>query len=112
MTITGEARRLLLVDDNQLICLTLSALLEDEGYTVDTANSSSETEKLLGCNYYAAVLLDLNLGEENGLDLVPLVRRSSSKTKIVVISGDSISLDNTNVTVDAAIIGSTRIRVG
>jgi two-component system, response regulator RegA len=85
------AHRLLFVDDSGVICLTMAALLEDEGYEVDTAASYEEAFARLETDSYQAVVLDLNLAGRNGADLVPVVRARSPAAKIVISSGTDAS---------------------
>jgi two-component system, response regulator RegA len=86
-------RKLLLVDDDESNRLTLSVLLEDEGFEVDVASSYSEaTRRILAEGArYDAVLLDQHLGDGLGVNLIPLVRERLPSSKVIVISG-SISL--------------------
>ncbi|HKO46107.1 MAG TPA: response regulator [Polyangiaceae bacterium] len=81
--------RLLLVDDDDSNRLTLSALLEDEGWLVDGVASFSEAKSMLEASppAYAAVLLDHSLGDGFGSDLIPLIRRSLPSSKVVAMSG-------------------------
>lgn len=83
--------RLLLIDDDENNRLTLSALLEDEGYLVDLAGSFSEAKRLLEAEPapYAALLLDHSLGDGYGSDLIPLVRRALPQAKIIAMSGSA-----------------------
>ena len=84
-------KRLLLVDDDESNRVTLSALLEDEGYVVELAASFSEARQLLSAEAprYDAVLLDHSLGDGYGSNLVPLIRRSLPKAKIIAMSGST-----------------------
>ncbi|HEY3665038.1 MAG TPA: response regulator [Polyangiaceae bacterium] len=82
--------RLLLVDDDDGNRLTLSALLEDEGFEIDVAASFAEAAALLdqgARSDYAAVLLDHSLGDGYGSDLIPLLRSKLPRTKIIAMSG-------------------------
>ena len=94
--------RLLLVDDDESNRLTLSALLEDEGYVVGLAGSFAEAGQLLQAKPppYAALLLDHTLGDGYGSDLVPLIRRVLPRTKIIAMSGSAGS-DRMNREADA-----------
>lgn len=94
--------RLLLVDDDEGNRVTLSALLEDEGYVVDLAASFSEAMQLLeaGPPLYDAVLLDQSLGDGFGSNLVPVIRRSLPNTKIIAMSG-SAAIEQAGSAVDA-----------
>ena len=79
--------RLLLVDDSDSNRITLSVLLEEEGYEVEVAHNFAEARDRVAAGKYDAVLLDQNLGDGKGTDLVPLVRARMPETKILLISG-------------------------
>lgn len=83
--------RLLLVDDNDGVRLALSAVLEDEGFVVDTASTFLEASRKLApeATAYAIALLDRHLGDRLGTDLVPLVRAAHPTTRVVLLSGTS-----------------------
>jgi two-component system, response regulator RegA len=95
-------RRLLVVDDDESNRLTLSALLEDEGYLVDVAASFSEAKQLLEESppHYEALLLDHSLGDGFGMDLVPLIRQILPGSKVIAMSG-SIGADRMRHEADA-----------
>lgn len=83
--------RLLLIDDDEGNRLTLSALLEDEGFEVDVVASFAEATQLLQGEppAYAGVLLDHSLGDGYGTDLIPLIRRVAPEAKVVAMSGST-----------------------
>ena len=88
--------RLLLVDDDDGNRLTLSALLEDEGFQVDVAASFAEATQLIEAgkaSNYVAVLLDHSLGDGYGTDLIPLLRSELPGAKLIAMSG-SIGADH------------------
>ena len=87
--------RLLLIDDDESNRLTLSALLEDEGFVVDTVSSFADATSLLEQSppVYCGVLLDHSLGDGYGTDLIPLLRRVLPKAKIIAMSG-SVGADS------------------
>jgi two-component system response regulator RegA len=94
--------RLLLVDDDEGNRLTLSALLEDEGFHVDVVASFAEAKHLLetGPADCAAVLLDHSLGDGYGTELIPLIRRALPSAKVIAMSG-SVGADRMGKTSDA-----------
>jgi DNA-binding response OmpR family regulator len=57
----AENHRILIIDDERPILLTLEALLERRGYNVDTAPTASQGLNLLKSKSPALVLLDLQL---------------------------------------------------
>ncbi|UJR82361.1 hybrid sensor histidine kinase/response regulator [Sandaracinus amylolyticus] len=82
---------LLLLDDDEGNRLTLAALLEDEGYTVDTAESLAAARARLaeGARWDAA-LLDLHLDDGRGTDLVPALRSHAPEVVVLLLSGAPI----------------------
>jgi CheY-like chemotaxis protein len=101
--------RLLLVDDDQSNLLTLSALLEGEGYFVDTAASFALATALLGAGgaRYEVVLLDQNLGDGRGTGLLPLVRDRLPDCTAILISGSVAAEDVDSAGFDAILVKST-----
>jgi two-component system, response regulator RegA len=79
--------RLLLVDDDAGNRLTLSALLEDEGFEVTTAASFAEAASLIERGHYDLAILDQHLGDGLGTDLATSLRDRQPKTGILLLSG-------------------------
>lgn len=61
---------ILVVDDDVEFCDSLSELIESNGYYVEKANSAIEAETIVSEKDINFVLLDVQLGEDNGLDLI------------------------------------------
>jgi len=80
------ARRVLVCEDEPDIALLLRKILAIEGYVVDIAPDIATAVTLLGEYDYAAVTLDLKLGEENGLDLLQEIRNTAGSIPVVVVS--------------------------
>ena len=57
----ASGRRILLVEDEILICLLIETILADAGYEVVTANSIEEALAAIAQGPFAAAILDLNL---------------------------------------------------
>jgi signal transduction histidine kinase len=79
--------RLLVVDDEESLRITTAAILEKEGYTVDTASSGDEAINLLGRKDYDLVLTDLHMEGGDGLSVLNQIRRHSPLTISVVLTG-------------------------
>ena len=79
--------RLLVVDDEESLRITTAAILENEGYTVDTASSGDEAMALLEQTDYDLVLTDLHMEGGDGLSVLNLIRRQSPLTISVVLTG-------------------------
>jgi signal transduction histidine kinase len=79
--------RLLVVDDEESLRITTAAILEKEGYSVDTASSGDEAIALLEEKKYDLVLTDLHMEGGDGLSVLNQIRRHSPLTISVVLTG-------------------------
>jgi DNA-binding response OmpR family regulator len=71
-------RRILLVDDDLAVLLTLKAVLELHGFEVETAASTTEAFSRLQTGVYHMVISDLRMEtEEAGLEVIRAARRQS-----------------------------------
>jgi len=77
---------ILVVEDNQLNRELLCDWLEVEGYEVGSAADLRTSYEVLAKRLPDAVLLDINLGSENGLDLVSWMRQKPEMLEIPVIA--------------------------
>jgi len=69
-------RRILLVDDELAILLTLRAILEMNGFEVDTAASSKEAQTKLKNGVYEMVITDMRMETEtSGYDVIRIARQ-------------------------------------
>jgi CheY-like chemotaxis protein len=89
----GTPRRsVLLVEDDPANWLTLSAVLEEAGFSVAVAESHQQADRLLeGQPRYDAVLMDWSLPDGDARELIPLVRRRVPAAKIILVSGQGRS---------------------
>lgn len=83
--------KVLLIEDDESNRITLSVLLEDEGFTIVEAGSCAEAREKLGLSdaTYDLILTDLHLGDGLGSDLVNEMRARFPRAKIVLISGSA-----------------------
>ena len=79
--------RLLVVDDEESLRITTAAILEKEGYTVDTASSGDEAISLLEQADYDLVLTDLHMEGGDGLTVLNRTRQKAPLTISVVLTG-------------------------
>jgi CheY-like chemotaxis protein len=69
-------RRILIVDDDLAVLLTLKAVLELHGFEVETAGSSAEALARIKSSVYHMVISDLRMEtEEAGLEVIRAARR-------------------------------------
>ncbi len=83
--------RVLLVDDDENNRLTLSVLLEEEGFEVTVAASYAEAEAVVAeaTANYDIFLLDHSLGDGFGTELIPHIRQRFPAARVVAMSGSS-----------------------
>ena len=80
-------RRILLVDDELAILLTLKAILEMNGFEVVTAASSAEAKLRLGAETYDLVITDLKMEHERaGFDVVRFAREQSYRPAVAILT--------------------------
>lgn len=79
--------RLLLVDDDDSVRVTLAALLEDAGWEVREAGSLAAARPLVSDLDVAVV--DVGLRDGDGASLLPALRAASPDALAVLLSGDS-----------------------
>jgi DNA-binding NtrC family response regulator len=81
--------RLLVIDDEESICFSMSEYFSLHGYRVDTAQELDEAEKLIGSREYKVVIQDLRLTptrNADGLDIIKLIRGQNPYTRIIVLT--------------------------
>ncbi len=81
-----ENRRILVIDDERPILMTLGALLERHGYQVDTAPTASQGFKLLKSNCPALVLLDLQLPDAEGLEMLDRIKTELPDMQVIILT--------------------------
>ncbi len=83
----------LITDDEKEICESIKMILEYEGYEVDYTTSASQClEKLAGKNF-SALLLDIQMPEMSGFEVIKKVKAHYPNLSVVIISAHS-SLEN------------------
>lgn len=78
--------RVLIVDDENDLCMLLQESLERMGYVCDICFSVTQAKAKLNRFEYDVVLTDLNMGAEYGMELVSHVVERHADTPIIVMS--------------------------
>lgn len=78
---------LLLVDDDKNFIETIKPVIEQQGYQVDVAYDGTEAKKILSehTKKYAAVILDWNMPQMNGIDVLKWIKHQSAFEPLQVI---------------------------
>lgn len=78
---------ILIIDDESFIRENVQRILNEDGYRVMGAATSSEALEILGAEDIDLALLDLNLGAENGLDLLGAMKEANPDLLVIIITG-------------------------
>jgi len=81
-----ENHRILIIDDERPILLTLEALLRRHAYQVDTAPTASHGLKLLKTKSPSLVLLDLQLPDAEGLQTLDSIKNDSPEMPVIILT--------------------------
>jgi len=81
-----EPQKILVVDDDDNLRETLSELLEIEGYDVYQAASAKECMALVTKDFFSVILMDYNLIDGTGLDVVQRIRSFNTESQIIMIT--------------------------
>jgi len=84
---------ILIVDDNEGILETLSAILTEKGYRTDTAKNAREAIEKSKTNFYNLALLDIKLPDMEGTKLLTEMKETRPKMVKIMITGYA-SLEN------------------
>jgi DNA-binding response OmpR family regulator len=80
-------RRILLVDDDVAILLTLKAVLEISGFEVETAASAREARQRLKSNEYHMVITDLHMESETaGQEVAAAARKAANRPAVAILT--------------------------
>src|SRR3712207_1823124 len=89
---TADNRRILIIDDERPILLTLEALLGRHGYQPETAATAAYGLRLLKNGSPAVVLLDLQLPDAEGLQMLDRIKGEHPDTQVIILTAhDSLS---------------------
>ena len=81
--------QILIIEDDTASREALSLLLSRAGYQVMGAESGEQAYKLMEKNHYNAVVTDLFLPGENGIDILKKVKKFSPDTNVILITGNA-----------------------
>jgi len=84
---TMDKKKILVVDDEEIVRYSLVDIVRRHGYDVDDAHSAEEALELFSQKKYHLVLTDLVLEGMGGLELLENIKVISPKTLVIVITG-------------------------
>jgi len=79
--------KILILEDESMLALSMREFLEDCGYEVNCFSSSDEAYDAIYDTVYDLLLLDVKvLGEKNGFEMLELLRKDGNKTPAIFIT--------------------------
>ena len=80
------SKRILVVDDEQIIRESLSFILKKEGYNVEEAANGKDALMKHEANPFDIIITDIEMPEMKGVDLLKQIRQRTLQTMVVIIT--------------------------
>jgi DNA-binding response OmpR family regulator len=97
-----NCKSVLVIDDDRAILRTFSRILQRAGFTTETAQNGKEALEKIQSRTFDVALIDVVLGDSNGLDLLPKIEENSSKTVKIMITGADSTENRTEASKNGA----------
>jgi DNA-binding NtrC family response regulator len=81
--------RILVIDDEMIVCESCKRILEEDGYEVDIALSGKEAFERMKENPYDIIITDLKMPEIDGMEVLRTFRKEYPDAIIIMITGFS-----------------------
>jgi two-component system NtrC family response regulator len=79
--------KVLIIDDDDLMCATLAKLVQRSGHDAVCATTLQAGRKQAGGHLFDVIFLDVHLPDGNGLDLLTWLEAQSSAPEVIIITG-------------------------
>jgi len=82
-----QGASLLLVDDDRPFLQRLARAMQMRGFVVTTAESVSQAKELVESQAYHFAVIDLKLGDGNGMEVIEVIRHLHHPTRMIILTG-------------------------
>ncbi len=82
-----DPAKILVIDDEEIVCLSCQRILTEEGYEVQTRLSGPEGLKLLAEEPFDLVIVDLKMPGMDGIEVLQAIKRDYPQTPVIMITG-------------------------
>src|SRR5207245_2994369 len=81
-----EHHRVLIIDDERPVLMTLEALLKRHGYQVETAPTATQGLKVLKSKSPTLVLLDVRPADADGWEMLERIKSELPKVQVIILT--------------------------
>lgn len=85
----SQEPRILVVDDEEIICESCRRIFVSRGFCVETSTDARVGLRMAEQNHYDAIVLDMKMPLLDGIRFLERLREIQNKVPVVVISGRS-----------------------
>ena len=83
----GENARILVVDDDENIRKVVVAILEDEGYIVESVGTAKKAIEITKKKFFNVALIDIRLPDIEGTELLGKMKETTPRMRKIIITG-------------------------
>lgn len=84
---SASRRRILVIDDEPVVCMSCSRVLTADGHEVDARQNPREGLELALSNDYDVILLDMVMPEMDGMQVLQQIKANGVVSEVVIITG-------------------------
>jgi DNA-binding NtrC family response regulator len=82
-----DGLKILVLDDEEVVCARLKPALEKAGYVVETFTDSRQAKEAIAQRDFDIVVTDLKMAHVDGMELFRFAKERRPKTEVIIISG-------------------------
>jgi DNA-binding NtrC family response regulator len=82
-----DGKRVVILDDEPIVCERLKPALEKAGFEVETYTRSQDVIDRFSSEHFDVLVTDFKMQKPDGLDVMRFVKENSPATKVVIITG-------------------------
>ena len=83
----SKAKKVIILDDEPIVCQRLKPALEKAGFYVETYTESRKVLDRISETKFDVLVTDLKMRRPDGLEVMSYIRENSPGTKVIVITG-------------------------
>jgi DNA-binding NtrC family response regulator len=82
----SDKPRILVVDDEKIVCDMSRRCLTEEGYDVTTFTDSTQAKEALAREHFDVVVTDLKMKDMDGIQLLEFAKQRNPDTKVIMLT--------------------------